>query len=401
MSGVGERVICPVGVSVFRSVVHFWRGSDSPGGGTRLGDARRRAFGQLASVVIVVVAISVYVQLAPRRPLPAARVAEVVADHRAHADQDEDGSDEEAIEPSVAAVQAVAPAPVAVPAPAPAPVPELDRAAVACAEGALDAASRDRARADERANESARRLALASGRAALDAARARKLAFLVRDPSTRIAQASSRGGFLRGERDKLEKEVSTLRQLPRPKSTSILSKSPVARPAAGSESHFELRHNRVSFIDLERLLEITKADAQLRIRMSDQLAAISNKVGPVGSFSLEYELVKAVPASMEELIERRVMRRYDLRAWEIVPEFENRGETYEGTRNPISDFSRSINRINPARTTITLWVYPDSFGLYRRLRNELVERGFSVAARPLPDGMTIRGSPRGTQSAAQ
>jgi hypothetical protein len=375
------------------------RANDSPGGVARFRDARRRAFGQLASVVIIVVAISVYVQLAPRRPLSPARVAEVATYHGAPADHDEDDSAADAIEPSVAAVQAVAPASAS--APAPAPVLELDRAAVALGEGALDAASRDRARADERANASARRLALASGRAALDAARARKLAFLVRDPSTRIAQASSRGGFLRGERDKLEKEVSTLRQLPRPKSTSILSKSPVARPAAGSESHFELRHNRVSFIDLERLLEITKADAQLRIRMSDQLAAISNKVGPIGSFSLEYELVKSVPASMEELIERKVIRRYDLRAWEIVPESENRGETYEGTRNPISEYSRSINRINPARTTITLWVYPDSFALYRRLRNELVERGFSVAARPLPDGMTIRGSPQGTQSAAQ
>jgi hypothetical protein len=51
--------------------------------------------------------------------------------------------------------------------------------------------------------------------------------------------------------------------------------------------------------------------------------------------------------------------------------------------------------------TITLWVYPDSFTLYRRLRDELVTRGFSVAARPLPTGMTIRGSPMGTQSAAQ
>ena len=103
---------------------------------------------------------------------------------------------------------------------------------------------------------------------------------------------------------------------------------------------------------------------------------------------------------MEELLERKSLR-YDLRAWEIVPEFESRGETYEATRNPISEFSRAINRINPARVTITLWVYPDSFTLYRRLRNELVDRGFSVAARPLPDGMTIRGSPLGTQSAAQ
>ena len=377
------------------SIVRCWRAGDSPGGGTRVGDARRRAFGQLSSVVVVVVAISVYVQFAPRRPAPSPRVDEVAADHSALANEGEADATPEQFEPLEPEAKA-APRPVA-----PVPVPELDRAAVALAEGTLDAASRDRARADERAAESARRLTAASAQAALDASRARKLAYLVRDPSTRITQAASRGGFLRGERDKLEKEVSTLRQLPRPKSTSILSKSPVARPAANSESHFELRHNRVSFIDLERLLDLTKADAQLRIRMSDQVAAISNKVGPVGSFSLEYELVKSVPSSMEELIERKVLRRYDLRAWEIVPEFEGRGETYEGTRNPISEFSRAINRINPARATITMWVYPDSFPLYRMLRNELVERGFSVAARPLPDGMTIRGSPQGTQSAAQ
>ena len=87
--------------------------------------------------------------------------------------------------------------------------PPLDRAAVAAAEAALDAASRDRARADNRAADLARRLSQLTGQAALDASRARKLAFLVRDPSTRIAQASSRGGFLRGERRKLEKELTS------------------------------------------------------------------------------------------------------------------------------------------------------------------------------------------------
>jgi hypothetical protein len=382
-----------LGVNVSWSFVRHKRIGDSAGAGTRVRDARRRAFGQLSSVVIIVLAISVYVQRVPRRAVTPPPVAGVAAGPSAPANADLADSASETMEAAVAE-------PKAVPA-APAPAPELDRGAVSLAEGVLDAASRDRARADARAAESARRLALASGQAALDASRARKLAFLVRDPSTRITQAASRGGFLKGERDKIEKEVSTLRQVPRPKSTSILSKSPVAKPAAGSESHFELRHNRVSYIDLERLLEMTKADAQLRMRMSDQVRSISNKVGPAGVFSLEYELVRAVPGSMEELIQRKSVRRYDLQSWELVPEFENRGETYEATKNPISEFSRSVNRMSPGRTTITLWVYPDSFTLYRRLRNELSEKGFSVAARPLPDGMTIRGSPLGSQSAAQ
>ena len=152
----------------------------------------------------------------------------------------------------------------------PAAPPEIDRAAVA----------RPRPRSTRPAaivrgptiepRITARRLSQATGQAALDAARARKLAFLVRDPSTRITQASTRGGFLKGERDKLQKELSTLRQLPRPKSASILSKAPVAKPAFSNEYHFELRHNRITFINLERLMELTRADAQVRIRMSDR-----------------------------------------------------------------------------------------------------------------------------------
>ncbi len=218
--------------------------------GASVAEARRGAFGQMASVVIAIAAISAYIELGPRREVRQASVAEPSPLPPALS------SLEEPLEPPDEAEEAESPQKPRAPAVAP---PELDKAAIAEAEGALDAASRDRARADERAAESARRLALASAQAALDASRARKLAFLVRDPSTRITQATSRGGFLRGEREKLEKEVTTLRQLPRPKSTSILSKSPVAKPAAGSESHFELRRNRISFIDLERLLELTKA----------------------------------------------------------------------------------------------------------------------------------------------
>src|SRR5262249_41921898 len=157
-----------------------------------------------------------------------------------------------------------------------------------------------------------RRLSMASTQAAVDALRARKLAFRLRDPSTRIAQASARGGFLRGQRDRLASELARLRSLPRPKSVSILSKSPVSRPAESDAYHFHPRQGRICFIDLNRLLDLTKADARVRIRMSDRLGVISAKVGPVGAFSLAYVLAPASPNSMEELIERRTIRRFDL-----------------------------------------------------------------------------------------
>ncbi|MHC5538752.1 hypothetical protein ACYOEI_11060, partial [Singulisphaera rosea] len=188
-------------------------------------------------------------------------------------------------------------------------------------------------------------------------------------------------------------------QAPRPKAKSLIDKTPVAKPAGGDEFHFEVRRNRVAFIDLERLIALVKADAQVRTRLADS-RIIDSEVGPVGAYSLKYILARAMPNGIEELMERRGVS-YDLRGWEILPEFEGRGETYEAARRPISEFSRVLNRLSPNHSTITMWVYPDGFALFRKLRDDLHERGFTVAARPLPEGMAIRGSPSGSLSAGQ
>jgi hypothetical protein len=286
------------------------------------------------------------------------------------------------------------PTPVAPPSP-----PPLDRAAIAKAKAALDAASRDRARAEARADDAARLFAEATRHAALEASLSKTLAFRVRDPSAQISRTIARGGFLKAEREKLVKEVTALRRAPRAKATSIVSRTPVARVAADDEFHFELRHERVSFINLTQLLKMSKSDAQIRLRLSDRVGVISSKVGPVGEFSLLYVLSRAV-SSPEDLLDRRSLS-YELRGWELVPTHETRGETWETTRNPVSDFSRAIGRISPGTATITLWVYPDSFGLFRKLRDDLSSKGYAIAARPLPEGMSIRGSPMGSLSAAQ
>ncbi len=301
----------------------------------------------------------------------------------------------------VARIEPVKPAPVVKASEPVAPEPaKLDREAIARAEAELDAASRDRARAEARAEDAARQLTLASQDTASQARSARSLSLRVRDPSTRISQASARGGFLKAENEKLKGEVATLASVPRPKSKVLSNKNPVARPSDGEESHYELRHNRVSFIDLDKLLSLVKADAMIRIRLSENSRTVDSRVGPVGPFSMEYSMGRSMPSSLEDMMERRRIS-YDLRGWEIVPEFEARGETFEKTRQPFSEFAQSINRLNPIKSTITLWVYPDSFPLFRMLRDDLQTRGFLVAARPLPDGMAIRGSPAGSLSAGQ
>jgi hypothetical protein len=155
----------------------------------------------------------------------------------------------------------------------------------------------------------------------------------------------------------------------------------------------------VTFIDLQRLLNLVKADAQLRTRLAENARIVESHVGPVGSFSMDYVLRRSAVV-IEDLIERRGLR-WDLSGWEIIPEYEGRGEPYETTRQPFSEFARAINRLNNEHATITMWVYPDGFALYRKLRDDLHARGFIVAARPLPEGMSIKGSPAGSLSAGQ
>ena len=53
------------------------------------------------------------------------------------------------------------------------------------------------------------------------------------------------------------------------------------------------------------------------------------------------------------------------------------------------------------RTMNEVESYQDSFASFRRIKKELYKMGFSVAARPLPVGTPISGSPQGTKSAAQ
>jgi hypothetical protein len=50
---------------------------------------------------------------------------------------------------------------------------------------------------------------------------------------------------------------------------------------------------------------------------------------------------------------------------------------------------------------VTVWVYPDSFPEYRKLKESLYHAGFSVATWPRGEGELIGGSPHGSRSAAQ
>ena len=78
-----------------------------------------------------------------------------------------------------------------------------------------------------------------------------------------------------------------------------------------------------------------------------------------------------------------------------------RGEPADQALATGSAFRKIIDSLDPEQTVVTFWVYPDSFPLYRRLRDFLHDRDVVVAGRPLPEGVPIRSSRNGSASRGQ
>lgn len=287
------------------------------------------------------------------------------------------------------------------PMPPPRPAPEPDQEAIAQAQAVLDAARRDHERADQRVLEAADRLKITQQEVVHAIRSSKTLSARLRDPSVRINQARARGKALRAESDRLQGELAAIAEAPRPRARPLVEKTPVARPPSGDEFHFEVRHGRIAYIDLEGLLDRVRTDAKVQIRLADRLGPIGGTVGPEGDFSIHYEMSPDGLDIGDVLSRSPIRASYSLNAWEIIPRSEVRGETLVQALQPGSDFSRAVNTLSPSSASLTLWVYPDSFALYRQLRELLHQRGFLVAARPLPAGVAIRGSPGGSLSASQ
>lgn len=215
----------------------------------------------------------------------------------------------------------------------------------------------------------------------------------------RLSLAATRLAALRVERDRVEKDLTALEQVERPAPRPLLSRNPLAKPPVGEEFHFEVHRGRVAVVELERLLDRLQGDATMRMKLARDLKPIRGEVGPIGSYRLKYELGPSTEMTLDDFLIRGKVS-FGLQAWELVGA-EPRGETLMQAVQPTSEFARAVRRLNPSRDTITLWIYPDSFQLYRELRDGLHSLGFAVSARPLPEGIPIRGSPGGTTSAVQ
>lgn len=176
--------------------------------------------------------------------------------------------------------------------------------------------------------------------------------------------------------------------------------TPVSRQVDGKEVHFRLAGGRVSVVPLDALANELKFRIERNRDSLMRLQRYDGAIGPVEGYKMHYVIERIPMSVLEELQFGRGYVRMGLSFYELEPLPDVVTESAEEALSRSSRFRRELDRAGPG-TTVTFWVYPDSFALHRKLLEYVHGAGLDVAARPLPMGVPIAGSPHGSKSMAQ
>ncbi len=209
---------------------------------------------------------------------------------------------------------------------------------------------------------------------------------------------------IQARNNKLLEEIDALKKTPSAKQT-LRYRTPISHPLQSEEVVFECKQGRVTLIDVGAMLD--EARRNLREK-GDQLRnswEVREVTQPVGAFQLRYvverdrEVLDTV--KMDAKPNATAQFHYGISGYEVVPVVADRGEAAIAALADGSAFRRVVDSLDVNQTAVTMWVYPDSFDLYRRLRDYLHDHDVTVAGRPLPKGVSIASSKHGTVSRGQ
>ncbi len=196
----------------------------------------------------------------------------------------------------------------------------------------------------------------------------------------------------RDELSRLEAERLQAEKASAPTTIKIESfPTPLGKTVNGDEAYFRLKGGRLAVVPFQQLMERLQRslpDIANDMRQSE----VVDTIGPIEGFRLRYVIQRHYAAQGSVI---------QLAYAEMVPTSGQLGEPLDEALRPNSRFREMLDSLSPERYTITVWTYPDSFAEFRKLKRELYDQGYAVAARPLEEGMPIGASPHGSKSSAQ
>lgn len=176
--------------------------------------------------------------------------------------------------------------------------------------------------------------------------------------------------------------------------------TPMAKTVFGKEIHFMLSAGKITYVPWDELVDKLQDEARQKMWRLKDAAQITETVGPIGGFLMRYQL-KRTQQTVTTRAGTAVQQRVELDNFVLLPVDESLGEPVAEAFLEGSKLHSVLVKNNPDKTTLTIWTYPDSFNEFRDLKQQLFSRGYLTASRPMPEGVPIGGSPRGTRSAAQ
>jgi hypothetical protein len=177
--------------------------------------------------------------------------------------------------------------------------------------------------------------------------------------------------------------------------------TPLAREVTGDETHVLLADDHVAVVPFKELMEFMREDAEKNLWRLRQEDSMERTLGPVGDFRLRYSIVNSEVVARSRAGTMVAGRFPVFEQCTFLPVDSPIGEPAEEALRNGSQFQQHIERLNPHRTTVTIWTYPGNYDRLRELKRSIRERGFQIAIRPLPPGVPIGASPSGTKSAAE
>jgi hypothetical protein len=193
-----------------------------------------------------------------------------------------------------------------------------------------------------------------------------------------------------GKLPEVQKSVIALQHLP----------TPMAKTVFGKELHVMIRDHQLSVIPWDTLVDLLKSSARSTASRNSQRDKFEDVLGPIDGFLMRYRLISKSGlmsdgrvAAMGKMVE---LERFELEETrDVLRESVEASLAQKGRLRAELDATRSNH------TTVTVWVYPESFNEFRKLKEMLYKEGCLCAARPLPRDMRIGASPQGSSSTAQ
>lgn len=176
--------------------------------------------------------------------------------------------------------------------------------------------------------------------------------------------------------------------------------TPIGQVVTGKELHFRVLNNRVSVVPLERLIDRLKNQIDRHKEWLAKSRQQLGQVGPIEGYTMHYVVQRENASVVDELRMGPGVFRISVSEWRVEAERDVETETFSDALRNGSRFLTAINTAEPG-SSLTFWVYPDSFEAFTELKAHCQQQNFLIAGRPLPMGIPIAGSPNGSRSTGQ